>query len=92
MISYQALNNEISNHVQNDFDLDELKSKYTSSMLKIDAFMEKFLDKFGSRVMGDAENTPEWKLFKSKNEEYNVYSRAIRNVEYFIAKKTLAKR
>lgn len=92
MITYAGLNNEISSYVANEFDLSQLKEKYTSQLNRIDAFMEKFLDKFGNRVMGDYESTPEWKLYKSKNEEYNVYARAIRNVDYFIAKKALAQR
>lgn len=92
MITYSGLNNEISTYVANDFELSQLKEKYTAQLNRIDAFMEKFLDKFGNRVMGERENTPEWNLYKSKNEEYNVYARAIRNVDYFIAKKALAQR
>lgn len=92
MITYSGLNNEISTYVANEFDLNQLKEKYSSQLNRIDAFMEKFLDKFGNRVMGERENTPEWNLYKSKNEEYNVYARAIRNVDYFIAKKALAQR
>lgn len=92
MVSYFELNNEISAYVANDKDLHELKQKYEKQVTKIHAFMDMFLQKFGSKVMGDKDSSPEWKLFSTKNEEYNVYSRAIRNVEYFISKASLANR
>lgn len=92
MISYLELNNEISSYVAHEKDLNELKEKYETQVKKLHAFMDMFLKKFGSKVMGDKDKSPEWKLFSSKTEEYNVYTRAIRNVDYFISKASLAQR
>lgn len=50
-----------------------------------------FLEKYGNRIMGEKEDTPEWNLYNKKSEEYNTYARAIRNVEYFIAKANVSK-
>lgn len=90
-MTYDQLNQIISSAVANNGDLQSLKMEMALKLKKISVFMDKFLKKYGSRLMGDQSDTPEWNLYKKKTEEYNNYARAIRNVEYFIAKENVSK-
>lgn len=92
MITYTALNNELSDIIQNDGDLNELKQEYTTKIKKLHAFIDMFLERFGNKVIGEKDSSPEWRLFSQKSEEYNNYARAIRNIDYWIAKKALSER
>jgi hypothetical protein len=89
MTSYQSLNEELTQTLQDGGDLNALRSKWTDSVAKISAFVEMFLDRCGNRVLGEKNESPEWKLYINKTDEYNNYTRAIRNVDYFIAKQKL---
>jgi hypothetical protein len=54
--------------------------------MKMDRFFTMFLDKFGSKMDPEKPNTPQWKLYRKKHEEYGKLSQEIRNVEYWIKK------
>lgn len=90
-MNYHQLNNILSETIANDGDLRDLHKMWGTQLIKVTKFIEMFLDKYGKRIDGDKEDTPEWKLYTKKSEEYNNYARAIRNVEYFIAKQNVSK-
>lgn len=90
-MNYSQLNDILSKTVANDGDLHELRKSWTLHLAKVSKFIEMFLEKYGNRIMGEKEDTPEWNLYNKKSEEYNTYARAIRNVEYFIAKANVSK-
>lgn len=90
MKTYQQLNAILSDAVLYDHDLAELKAEWDAELKKIHAFMDKFLDRFGNKIIADKDNSPEWKLYTQKCDEYSNYNRAIRNVDYYIAKKKYA--
>lgn len=92
MITYESLNHKLSMAIQNDGDLKELKKEYTTNITKLHMFIDMFLEKFGNKVIGEKNNSPEWRLFSQKSEEYNNYARAIRNIDYWIAKKAISER
>jgi len=71
-------------------DLQELKAQWVKETQLLHSFLDKFIDRFGSKIMGERDDSPEWKLYLAKSEEYNAYNRAIKSVDYFIQKeKTL---
>ena len=90
-MNYNQLNSILSDTVANNGDLASLKGTWVTQLVKVSRFIEMFLEKYGDRIMGDKDNTPEWNLYNKKTEEYNTYARAIRNVEYFIAKDNVSK-
>jgi hypothetical protein len=90
-MNYTQLNSILSDTVANNGDLASLKRTWATHLVKVSKFIEMFLEKYGDRIMGDKDNTPEWNLYSKKTEEYNTYARAIRNVEYFIAKDNVSK-
>jgi hypothetical protein len=54
--------------------------------MKLDKFFTMYLDKFDTQMDSERPNTPVWKLFKQKSEEYTKLCQEIRNVEYWIKK------
>jgi hypothetical protein len=54
--------------------------------MKLDKFFTMYLDKFDKQMDCEKPNTPVWKLFKQKSEEYTKLCQEIRNVEYWIKK------
>lgn len=89
MVNYATLNDKISDAIVNGDDLNTLKTQWLGEVDKISTFVEMFLDRYGNRVLGEKDQSPEWKLYTSKTDDYNTYTRAIRNVDYFIAKQKL---
>lgn len=89
MITYEALNNKISDIRIYGGDLNTLTEEWSANLDKVSAFIDMFLDTYGNRVIGDKTNSPEWKLYSAKTQEYNIYNQAIRNAQYFIAKEKL---
>jgi hypothetical protein len=89
MITYEHLNQKISQTILSQRSLAPLKEEFSEEISNIHSFIDMFLDRFGDRVVGDKTNSPEWKLYSEKTAEYNSYSRAIRNVDYFMAKERL---
>ena len=89
MITYEQLSKQISDVQLSQGDLQELKVKWDAALLKLHDFIEMFLERFGNRVIGDKDNSPEWTLYSKKYDEYSAYSRAIRALDYFIAKEKL---
>ena len=90
-MNYAQLNDVLSQTVANDGDLQDLRKTWCLQLAKVSKFIEMFLEKYGNRIDGERQNTPEWNLYTKKTEEYNTYARAIRNVEYFIAKANVSK-
>lgn len=90
-MNYNQLNSILYDTVANNGDLASLRSTWVTHLVKVSKFIEVFLERYGERIMGDKEDTPEWNLYNKKTEEYNTYARAIRNVEYFIAKDNVSK-
>ena len=89
-VSYSQLNNQISAVLQQQGDLSGLKQQWTKEVQRLDVFLDMFLDKYNSRLLGDKTNSPEWNLYTAKTEAYNNYARALRSVDYFIAKQKYA--
>jgi len=54
--------------------------------MKLDKFFTMYLDKFDKQLDPDRTDTPIWKLFKQKSNEYNKLCQEIRNTEYWIKK------
>jgi hypothetical protein len=54
--------------------------------MKLDKFFTMYLDKFERKMDSDKPNTPIWKLYKQKCDEYNKVCQEIRNTEYWIKK------
>lgn len=54
--------------------------------MKLDKFFTMYLEKFDKQMDSEKPNTPIWKLFKKKSEEYSKLSQEIRNCEYWIKK------
>lgn len=90
MISYETLNSRLSKTLQQDPTIDELntlKTEWDGQVKKLDAFIQMLLDRAGHKLLGEKKDTPEWVLFSRKSEEYSSYVKAIKSVNYFIAKK-----
>jgi hypothetical protein len=54
--------------------------------MKLDKFFTMYLDKFDKQMDSERPNTPVWKLFKKKSDEYSKLNQEIRNIEYWIKK------
>jgi len=54
--------------------------------MKLDKFFTMYLDKFDKQMDSEKPNTPVWKLFKKKSDEYSKLNQEIRNTEYWIRK------
>lgn len=63
--------------------IDEQSMLMTDKM-KLDKFFSLFLDKVGSKMDADNLNTPIWKLYKEKLNEYEKVTRRIKVLEYYI--------
>lgn len=86
MKTYTELNNQITDTLRTQGDLAPLKTEWLLTLRKISAFIDMFLKRFGHLVMDNRNASPEWALYSKKTDQFHAYSRAIRNVEYFIAK------
>lgn len=53
--------------------------------MKLDRFFSLYLDKFGGKMDSDKTNTPIWKLYKQKMNEYATIERDIKVLDYRIA-------
>jgi len=62
------------------------KSSLVSQKMKMDKFFSLFLEKFGGKMDPNKTDTPIWKLYKAKLNEYESLSQEIRNTEYWIFK------
>lgn len=90
-MNYTQLNDVLSQTIASEGDLQQLRKSWGKQLVKVSKFLEMFLEKYGNRIDGERKDTPEWNLYAKKTEEYNNYARAIRNVEYFIAKANVSK-
>lgn len=64
---------------------EELNSLFIERM-KMDKFFSMYLDKVGGKMDPDKPNTPIWKLYKSKLNEYADIQQAIKAAEYYLKK------
>lgn len=67
--------------------MEDLNNKHQSLIVQkmhLDKFFTLFLDKFHSKMDPDKPNTPIWKLYKNKLNEYDELQRQIRATEYYI--------
>lgn len=55
--------------------------------MKLDRFFSMFLDKVGDKLDSDKPNTPEWKLYHKKYDEYVKIDNKIKSLKYFMGKK-----
>lgn len=53
---------------------------------KMDAWFDKYLDTVNKRMDPENINTPEWKLYNKKFEEYSELNRVIQSAEQYIKK------
>lgn len=60
------------------------QSTLMADKMKLDKFFSLFLDKVGSKMDADTPNTPVWKLYKEKLNEYDKVTRRIKVLEYYI--------
>lgn len=88
-MTYAQLNDTLSDTLVNGGDLESLKTDWEMQIKKLHTFMEMFLERFGDRVLGEKDSSPEWRLYSAKCDAYSNYTRAVRNVDYFQAKKRL---
>ena len=56
----------------------EQQSLLMADKMKLDKFFSMYLDKVGSKMDPDVPNTPVWKLYKEKLNEYESVTRRIR--------------
>jgi len=54
--------------------------------MKLDKFFTMYLDKFDKQLDPERTDTPIWKLFKQKSNDYTKLCQDIRNTEYWIKK------
>lgn len=73
------------NHL-NKSELIQKQSNLISEKMKLDKFFSMYLDKVGSKMDPDRTNTPIWKLYKQKLNEYESVTREIKVLDYYIAK------
>lgn len=52
--------------------------------IKLDQFFDKYLDKFDSEMKPNKPDTPVWKLYHKKYDEYNELSRKITTTEHLL--------
>lgn len=63
--------------------------KYNELLLqkmKLDKFFSMFLEKFERQMDPEKIDTPVWKLYKSKLQEYQKVNQSIKNEQYWITK------
>ena len=70
-------------------DLYTLRKTLVQGQYKISIFLDKFIEKMGNKLDGEQNDSPVWKLYNTKTKTYNEYERAIRIIDYHLAKKTL---
>lgn len=54
--------------------------------MKLDKFFSLFLDKFEKNMDPDKPDTPIWKLYKTKFNEYHKVSQALKSEQYWMNK------
>ena len=62
----------------------EQQSLLMADKMKLDKFFSMYLDKVGSKMDPDVPNTPVWKLYKEKLNEYDSVTRRIRVLDFYI--------
>lgn len=75
-----------SAHTYDFSKVQEELSQLLADRMKMDLFFSKFLDKVGGRMDPKKPNTPVWKLYKTKLDEYADIQQAIKAAEYYLKK------
>lgn len=90
MNTFDEMNAAISSTIHyGNGDLYSLRKQFVQGQYKISIFLDKFIEKLGAKLEGERNDSPEWKLYTTKTKTYNDYDRAIRIIDYHLAKKTL---
>lgn len=55
--------------------------------MKLDKFFSMFLEKYGSKLDAEKPNTPHWKLYHQKYDEYMKLNHKINSLQYFMSKR-----
>lgn len=63
-----------------------IQSILIGERMRLDKFFSMFLDKFHRKMDPDKNDTPIWKLYKSKTNEYAELERTIRAADYYLRK------
>ena len=63
-----------------------LRNSLLSDRQKMDSWFDKFLDKCNKRMDSSKLDTPEWKLYNKKSEEYSELNRLIVSADAYIRK------
>lgn len=70
----------------NNIDWSKERNKLILEKMKMDKFFSNFLDKFERKMDPDKPNTPIWKLYKAKMNEYSELDRKLKTAEYWLSK------
>lgn len=70
----------------NKSELVQKQATLIAEKMKLDKFFSMYLDKVGSKMDPDRTNTPIWKLYKQKLNEYETVNREIKVLNYYLAK------
>lgn len=63
-----------------------MKNELIVEKMKLDKFFTMFLDKFERKMDSEVTDTPIWKLYKKKMQEYSDVDRSLKSVSYFLNK------
>lgn len=74
------------NYSMSKSEMNKKREELYLQRMKMDRFFSLYLDKFGSKMDPDKPNTKIWALYKSKLKEYDILSREIKAIEYWISK------
>jgi hypothetical protein len=66
----------------------EKRNSLFAERMKMDKFFTMFLDKFDRKMDPEKPNTPIWKLYRQKHDEYCKLTKEINYVNYWIAKES----
>lgn len=83
------LDKQISETLRKNGDLKVLRKEVDRERKKLEKFFDMFLDEYNGRLNTEKTNTPEWKLYKSKLNEYEQYDDAIQTIDHYLSKETV---
>jgi hypothetical protein len=64
----------------------EKRAELVAQKMKLDKFFTMYLDKFDKQMNPENPNTPVWKLYRTKSDEYTKVCQELRNTDYWINK------
>ena len=57
--------------------------------MRLDKFFSMYLEQYGDEMNPDNTDTPIWKLYKAKLKEYDLVTKEIKAIEYWMKKKSV---